>query len=58
MNWDAMGAIGEIIGSMAVILTIVYLSMQIRQTTSPVSIGQVIETVSGPPFGSPSTWNS
>jgi len=33
MNWDAIGAIGEIIGSMAVILTIVYLSMQIRQTT-------------------------
>jgi len=26
MNWDAIGAIGEIIGALAVVITLVYLS--------------------------------
>ena len=30
MNWDAIGAIGEIIGAAAVVLSLVYLSIQIR----------------------------
>lgn len=30
MNWDAIGAIGEIIGALAVVVTLVYLSRQIR----------------------------
>ncbi len=32
MNWDAMGAIAELGGAIAVVATIVYLSSQIRQT--------------------------
>ena len=32
MNWDAVGAIGEIVGALAVVLTLGYLAMQIRQT--------------------------
>ena len=31
MNWDAIGAIGEIIGAIAVIATLLFLAIQIRQ---------------------------
>ena len=31
-NWDAVGAIGEIIGAIAVIATLGYLAVQIRQS--------------------------
>ncbi|MGR8949135.1 MAG: hypothetical protein ACU84Q_13890 [Gammaproteobacteria bacterium] len=30
MNWDALGAIGELIGAIAVVATLVYLALQIR----------------------------
>ncbi len=33
MNWDAAGAIGEIVGAAGVIVTLVYLAVQIRQNT-------------------------
>ena len=33
MNWEAVGAIGEIAGALAVIITLVYLSAQVRQNT-------------------------
>ncbi len=33
MNWDAIGAIGEVIGGVGVIATLLYLSIQIRQNT-------------------------
>lgn len=33
MNWDAIGAIGEIVGAGAVVLTLIYLSIQLRQNT-------------------------
>ncbi len=36
MNWDAIGAIGEILGAIGVIATLGYLSMQIRQNTTAV----------------------
>jgi hypothetical protein len=32
MNWDAVGAIGEIAGAIAVFVTLLYLAMQVRQT--------------------------
>ncbi len=32
MNWDALGAIGEIVGSVAVVITIAYLAVQMRQS--------------------------
>jgi hypothetical protein len=31
MNWDAIGAIGELVGAAAVVITLIYLSRQIRQ---------------------------
>ncbi len=33
MNWEAIGAIAEIMGALAVFLTLVYLTVQIRQNT-------------------------
>lgn len=36
MNWDALGAIGEIIGATAVVITLVYLAVQVRQNTKSV----------------------
>jgi len=32
MNWDALGAIAELVGAVAVITSIVYLAAQVRQT--------------------------
>jgi hypothetical protein len=32
MNWDAIGAIGEVVGAVAVISTLIYLAVQIRQS--------------------------
>jgi hypothetical protein len=34
MNWEAMGAIGEIVGALSVILTIGYLAVQVRYAKS------------------------
>ena len=33
MNWEAIGAIGEIIGAVAVVVTLAYLAIQIRNNT-------------------------
>ena len=41
MNWDAAGAIGEIIGALAVFLTLIYLALQIRQNTKAVQASAV-----------------
>ena len=30
MNWDAIGAVGEIVGATAVVVSLVYLAIQIR----------------------------
>jgi hypothetical protein len=36
MNWDAIGAIAELLGAVGVIATLAYLARQIRQNTSTV----------------------
>ena len=36
MNWEALGAIGEIVGALAVVLTLGYVAVQIRQYTRSV----------------------
>jgi hypothetical protein len=36
MNWEALGAIGEIVGAIAVVVTLGYLAVQIRQNTKAV----------------------
>jgi hypothetical protein len=32
MNWDAIGAVGEIVGALTVLITLIYLATQIRQS--------------------------
>ena len=34
MNWEAIGATGEVVGAVAVFATLVYLAIQIRQNTA------------------------
>lgn len=36
MNWDAVGAIAELLGALGVIVSLVYLSVQIRQNTKQI----------------------
>jgi hypothetical protein len=46
MNWDAIGAIGEIVGASAVVISLVYLASQIRiqnRESRAASVHQVIE---------------
>ena len=38
MNWDALGAIGEVIGAAGVIVTLAYLAIQIRTNTAAVKV--------------------
>ena len=48
MNWEALGAIADIIGSLGVIVTLGYLAVQIRQNTSSVrgaAYQSIIESV-------------
>ena len=33
VNWDAIGAVGEVVGAFAVVLTLGYLAVQVRQST-------------------------
>ncbi len=33
MNWDAIGAVGELAGALAVMVSLVYLAIQVRQNT-------------------------
>ena len=34
MNWEAVGAVGEIVGAIAVVITLIYLARQMRQNSS------------------------
>ena len=36
MNWEAIGAVGEIIGAIAVFITLIFLTVQLRQNTKAV----------------------
>lgn len=44
MNWDAIGAIGEILAAVAVIATLIYLAIQIRQNSQAVQISALRDT--------------
>jgi hypothetical protein len=36
LNWEAIGAVGEVVGAIAVVMTLIYLSVQTRQNTKAV----------------------
>ncbi len=40
LNWDAVGAIAELVGAVAVVASLIYLSAQIRQNTRAVRSSQ------------------
>ena len=44
MNWDAVIAVAEIVGVMAVIASLIYVAMQIRQNTAIARANIVHET--------------
>ena len=46
MNWDAVGAIGETIGAVAVVVTLAYLIIQIKQNTRGVHAATMQANVS------------
>jgi hypothetical protein len=51
ISWDAVGATGEILGAAAVVITLVYLAMQIRQNTkaTPNALNHINMSVSTDP---------
>ncbi len=59
MNWDAIGAIGEILGALGVLVTLVYLATQIRENTRSLqavslqSVLALIESASLTPYNGP-----
>lgn len=36
MNWDAIGALGELLGAVGVIITLIYVGVQVRQNTEQI----------------------
>lgn len=53
MSWVAIGALGEIVGALAVVLTLVYLAVQVRQNTTALRGATAAEAV-----GAVREWNS
>ena len=43
MNWTALGAIGEVIAALAVLITLVYLAVQVRQAKAALHISSFQE---------------
>ena len=47
MNWEAIGAVGEVLGAFGVIVTLGYLAVQIRHNTRSVRAASRLEIASG-----------
>jgi hypothetical protein len=47
MNWDALGAVGEIVGALAVFLTLLYLSVQLKHNTASTQASTYSRTTEG-----------
>jgi hypothetical protein len=47
MNWEAISAIGEAFGGLAILITLVYLAQQLRQNTRSQSIATYESAMSG-----------
>ncbi len=47
VNWNAIGAIGEIVGAAAVVLSLLYLAIQMRQNTKAQAIATFESAMSG-----------
>lgn len=47
MDWNAIGAIAEVLGVIAVVVSLIYLAIQVRQNTAQLRIDNLRETVRG-----------
>ena len=47
MNWDAIGAIGEVLGAVAVVVTLAYLALQMRQNTKALTTSMYESAMGG-----------
>jgi len=47
MNWEAIAAVGELVGAAAVLITLIYLAVQIRQNTATVATATYESTMTG-----------
>lgn len=47
MNWEAIGAVGELVGATAVLITFIYLAVQIRQNTAAVATSTYESVMTG-----------
>jgi hypothetical protein len=47
LNWDAVAATAEVIGVIAVVVSLIYLAIQVRQNTAQLRIDNLRETVRG-----------
>ena len=57
MNWDAVGAISESVGALGVIVSLIYLALQVRQNTQQVRLSRAQETSSPIQDGFAPTYN-
>src|SRR5262245_61333352 len=48
LNWQALGAIGEVIGAGAVLVTLVYLAAQIRQNSQQIATNTRVTRLAAP----------
>ena len=48
MNWDAIGAVGEILGALGVLASLVYLATQIRHNTQSLQAASLQSVLDGP----------
>jgi hypothetical protein len=48
MNWDAIGAIAELLGAVGVIASLIYLAMQLKQNTRAMFRQEVTQAFQSP----------
>ncbi|MEP0131878.1 MAG: hypothetical protein ABJJ25_01865 [Eudoraea sp.] len=47
MNWEAISAIGQIVGALTVFITLIYLAIQLKQNTAAVATSTYESTMTG-----------
>ena len=47
MNWEAISAVGQLVGAIAVLITLIYLAIQMKQNTAAVATSTYESTMSG-----------
>ena len=47
MNWEAISAVGQLVGALAVLITLIYLAIQMKQNTAAVATSTYESTMTG-----------